>query len=163
AGGVRPRTPARLFASVDPLVAASQEDLELTEGIGPDRAELVAEGFAEAEHVALVRERESRGRTMRSGEAEVPVEGRLSGQQYVITGTLERYTRDEAKAALEALGAKVSDSVSRKTAGVIVGESPGSKVQKAERAGVPVLDEAALEALLAGRQGAASAAQALGV
>jgi DNA ligase (NAD+) len=90
---------------------------------------------------------------MRSGEAEVPVEGRLSGQQYVITGTLERYTRDEAKAALEALGAKVSDSVSRKTAGVIVGESPGSKVQKAERAGVPVLDEAALEALLAGRQG----------
>jgi DNA ligase (NAD+) len=152
-GWVLARNLARHFGSVDALVAASQEDLELTEGIGPDRAELVAEWFAEPENVALVRELESLGLTMRSGEAEVPVEGRLSGQQYVITGTLERYTRDEAKAALEALGAKVSDSVSRKTAGVIVGESPGSKVQKAERAGVPVLDEAALEALLAGRQG----------
>ena len=74
---------------------------------------------------------------MRAGEAERPVEGPLSGRQYVITGTLERYTREEAKAALEALGAKVSDSVSKKTAGVIVGESPGSKAQKAQKAGRP--------------------------
>ena len=110
----------------------------------------MAEWFAEAENVALVRELESLGLTMSSGEAEAPVEGPLSGRQYVITGTLERYTREEAKAALEALGAKVSDSVSKKTAGVIVGESPGSKAQKAEKAGVPVLDETALEALLGG-------------
>jgi len=151
-GWVLARNLARHFGSVDALVAASQEDLELTEGIGPDRAELVAEWFAEPENVALVRELESLGLTMRSGEAEVPVEGPLSGQQYVITGTLERYTRDEAKAALEALGAKVSDSVSKKTAGVIVGESPGSKAQKAEKAGVPVLDETAFEELLAERQ-----------
>jgi DNA ligase (NAD+) len=66
----------------------------------------------------------------------------------VITGTLEQYTREEAKAALEALGAKVSDNVSKKTAGVVVGESPGSKVQKAERAGVPVLTEDDLLELL---------------
>jgi DNA ligase (NAD+) len=150
-GWVLARTLARRFGSVDALIAASQEELELTEGIGPDRAELVAEWFAEAENVALVRELESLGLTMRSGEAEAPVEGPLSGRQYVITGTLEGYTREEAKAALEALGAKVSDSVSKKTAGVIVGESPGSKVQKAEKAGVPVLDEAALGALLSRR------------
>ena len=149
-GWVLARNLARHFGSIDALIAASQEELELTEGIGPDRAELVAEWFAEAENVALVRELESLGLTMSSGEAEVPVEGPLSGRQYVITGTLERYTREEAKAALEALGAKVSDSVSKKTAGVIVGESPGSKAQKAEKAGVPVLDEAALEALLGG-------------
>jgi DNA ligase (NAD+) len=80
------------------------------------------------------------------------VDGPLTGRQYVITGTLERYTRDEAKDALEALGAKVSDSVSKKTAGVIVGESPGSKVVKAQKAGVPILDEAALVALI-GRRG----------
>jgi DNA ligase (NAD+) len=77
------------------------------------------------------------------------VEGRLTGRQYVITGTLEGFTRDEAKAALEALGAKVSDSVSKKTAGVVVGDSPGSKVAKAQQAGVPILDEAAFVALLA--------------
>jgi len=66
----------------------------------------------------------------------------------MITGTLEGYTREEAKAALEALGAKVSDSVSKKTAGVIVGENPGSKAQKAQKAGVPILAEADLRALL---------------
>ena len=74
----------------------------------------------------------------------------------MITGTLESFTREEAKAALEALGAKVSDSVSKKTAGVIVGESPGSKVAKAEEAGVPLLTEDDLRALLE----PASAAQA---
>jgi DNA ligase (NAD+) len=66
----------------------------------------------------------------------------------VITGTLEEFTREQAAAALEGLGAKVSDSVSKKTAGVIVGESPGSKVAKAEKAGVPLLTEADLKDLL---------------
>ena len=67
----------------------------------------------------------------------------------MITGTLESFTREEAKAALEALGAKVSDNVSKKTTGVIVGESPGSKVAKAQTAGVPLLTEDDLRALLA--------------
>jgi DNA ligase (NAD+) len=67
----------------------------------------------------------------------------------VITGTLEKYTRDEAKAALEALGAKVSDSVSSKTTALVVGEEPGrSKLTKAERAGVPILAESDLDSLL---------------
>ena len=148
-GWVLARNLARHFGSVDALIAASQEELELTEGIGPDRAELVAEWFAEEENVALVRELEALGLTMKAGEAERPAEGPLTGRQYVITGTLEGFTREEAKEALETLGAKVSDSVSKKTAGVIVGESPGSKVAKAQKAGVPVLDEAALVALLA--------------
>ena len=147
-GWVLARNLARHFGSVDALIGASQEELELTEGIGPDRAELVAEWFAEEENVALVRELEGLGLTMTSGEAERPVEGPLAGRQYVITGTLERFTREEAKDALEALGAKVSDSVSKKTAGVVVGENPGSKVAKAQKAGVPVLSEADLVALL---------------
>jgi DNA ligase (NAD+) len=150
-GWVLARNLARRFGTVDALIAASQEELETTDGIGPDRAELVAEWFAEDENVALVRELEALGLTMASGEAERPVEGPLTGRQYVITGTLERFTREEAKEALEALGAKVSDSVSKKTAGVIVGESPGSKAQKAQRAGVPVLSEADLLALLGSR------------
>ena len=147
-GWVLARNLAQHFGTVDALIAAGQEELEETEGIGPDRAELVAEWFAEEENVALVRELEALGLTMRAGEAERPVEGPLSGRQYVITGTLEGYTREEAKASLEALGAKVSDSVSKKTAGVIVGESPGSKAQKAQKAGVPILAEADLRALL---------------
>ena len=147
-GWVLARNLARDFGSVDALVAASQEDLEQAEGIGPDRAELVAEWFADEENQRLVEELRVLGLTMTAGTAERPVEGPLTGQQYVITGTLERFSREEAKAALEALGAKVSDSVSKKTAGVIVGESPGSKLAKAQKAGVPVLDEAELEALL---------------
>ena len=147
-GWVLARNLARHFGTVDALLGASQEELELTEGIGPDRAELVAEWFAEEENVALVRELEGLGLTMTSGEAERPVEGPLTGRQYVITGTLERFTREEAKEALEGLGAKVSDSVSKKTAGVVVGESPGSKVAKAQKTGVPVLSEADLVALL---------------
>ena len=79
-----------------------------------------------------------------------PVEGPLSGQTFVITGTLESFTRDEAAQALEAKGAKVSNSVSKKTAGLIVGEEPGSKLKKAQDAGVPVLDEKALQKLLSG-------------
>jgi DNA ligase (NAD+) len=147
-GWVLARNLARHFGSVNALIDASQEELELTEGIGPDRAELVTEWFAEDENVALVRELEALGLTMTSGEVERPVEGPLSGRQYVITGTLESFTREEAKEALEALGAKVSDSVSKKTAAVIVGESPGSKVAKARKAGVPILEEQDLVALL---------------
>ena len=82
---------------------------------------------------------------------ERPAEGPLTGRQYVITGTLEGFKREEAKAALEALGAKVSESVSGKTTGVVVGESPGSKAQKAEKLGVPVLSRR-LDLLALGRQ-----------
>ena len=147
-GWVTARSLAAHFGTIDELVKATQEEIQEAEGIGPGRAEAIAEWFSDEENVALVRELEALGLTMRAGDAEKPVEGPLSGRQYVITGTLERYTREEAKAALEMLGAKVSDNVSKKTAGVIVGESPGSKVQKAQRAGVPVLTEADLVELL---------------
>jgi DNA ligase (NAD+) len=148
-GWVLARNLARHFGSADALLDASQEDLEEVEGIGPDRAELIAEWFADDENRTLVEELRSLGLQMTAGEAERPVEGPLTGNQYVITGTLEELSRDEAKAALEALGAKVSDSVSKKTTGVVVGESPGSKLAKAQKLGVPVLSEDDLRALLA--------------
>jgi DNA ligase (NAD+) len=72
----------------------------------------------------------------------------LAGWTVVVTGTLEGFSRDEAKEALEARGAKVTGSVSRRTSAVVAGESPGSKLAKAEELGVPVLDEAAFEVLL---------------
>jgi DNA ligase (NAD+) len=147
-GWVTARNLAAHFGSIDKLIDASQEEIQEAEGIGPGRAEAIAEWFSEEENVALVRELEALGLTMRAGEPERPVEGPLTGRQYVITGTLEGYTREEAKEALERLGAKVSDSVSKKTTGVIVGESPGTKMQKAQKAGVPILVEADLVELL---------------
>ncbi len=147
-GWVLARNLARHFGSVDALLDASQEDLEAVEGIGPDRAELIAEWFADDENRALVEELRALGLQMTAGDAERPVEGPLTGNQYVITGTLEAWSREEAKSALEALGAKVSDSVSKKTTGVVAGESPGSKLAKAEKLGVSVLSEDDLRALL---------------
>ncbi len=149
-GWVMARNLALHFGAVDALMRATPGDLEEVEGIGPDRSELIAEWFADAENRKLVEELRSLGLQMEAGEAERPVEGPLSGRQYVITGTLESWSREEAKTSLEALGAKVSDSVSGKTSGVIVGESPGSKLQKAQKLGVPVLSQKDLSELLSG-------------
>ncbi|HVD12642.1 MAG TPA: BRCT domain-containing protein, partial [Gaiellaceae bacterium] len=113
--------------------------------------EAIAEWFADDANRALVEELKQLGLRLEAGPEERPVEGPLSGSTYVVTGTLEGFSRDEARKALEAKGAKVGDSVSKKTTGVIAGESPGSKLAKAEQLGVPVLDEAAFERLLAGR------------
>ena len=148
-GWVLARSLARHFETVDALIAATQEELEEAEGIGPDRAELIAEWFADDENRALVADLRGLGLQFEVGESDRPVEGPLTGHRYVITGTLEGYSRDEAKSALEELGAKVTDSVSRNTTGVIVGENPGSKAAKAEKAGVPILGVADLEKLLA--------------
>ena len=120
---------------------AAQEDLVEVEGIGPDRAELIAEWFEDEENRALIEELRGLGLRFEAGDEAKPVEGPLTGNTYVITGTLEGFTRDEAGAALEALGAKIANSVSSKTTAVIAGESPGSKLQKAQKAGVEVLDE----------------------
>jgi len=148
-GWVMARNLAQHFGSVDRLTAATQPGLEEVEGIGPDRAELIAEWFADEENRKLVEELRSLGLQMRAGEAERPVEGPLTGGQYVITGTLDGWSREEAKAALEELGAKVSESVSGKTTGVVAGESPGSKLGKAQKLGIPVLSEDDLRELLA--------------
>jgi DNA ligase (NAD+) len=149
-GWVTAQNLARHFGDVEKLAAASQEEIQEVEGIGPERAEAIAEWFADKENLRLVGELKEVGLRFEAGPEERPVEGPLTGSTYVITGTLEGYSRDEARKALEAKGAKVADSVSKKTTGVIAGESPGSKLAKAEQLGVAVLDEAALERLLRG-------------
>jgi DNA ligase (NAD+) len=140
---------ARHFENVDRLLAAAQEDILEVEGIGPERAEAIAEWFSDEPNRALVAELRSLGLHFEIGDELKPIEGPLTGSTYVITGTLEAFTRDEAAAALEAKGAKVVDSVSGKTTGLIVGEEPGnSKLTKARKAEVPVLSEADLVELL---------------
>ncbi len=148
-GWIMAQNLARHFGAVDRLQVATQEEIQEIDGFGPERAELIVEWFADEQNRALVQELRELGLRFETGEEDRPVEGPLTGSAYVITGTLEKYTREEARAALEALGAKVSDSVSSKTTGLIVGEEPGqSKLTKAGRAGVPILSEADLHALL---------------
>src|SRR3954464_12415901 len=149
-GWVTAQNLARHFGSVDTLAAASQEEIQEVDGIGPERAEAIAEWFSDGENRRLVEELKGLGLRFEAGAEERPVEGPLTGSTYVITGTLEGLSRDGARKALEAKGAKVADSVSKKTTGVVAGESAGSKLAKAEQLGVPVLDEAALKQLLAG-------------
>jgi DNA ligase (NAD+) len=147
-GWVTAQNLARHFGTVDRLLAARQEDVEEVDGIGPDRAESIATWFADERNRALVEELRGLGIRMELAEGEKPIEGPLSGLTYVITGTLERWSRDQARAALVAKGAKVTDSVSKKTTAVVVGENPGSKADKARKAGVEILDEAAFEKLV---------------
>ena len=148
-GWITGRNLARHFGHIDRLLAAGLDEIEECEGIGPDRAESIAEWFKDPENRSLVQELRDLGLCFETGEEDRPVEGRLTGQQFVITGTLTDYTRETATAALEALGAKVSDSVSGKTTGLVVGEEPGaSKLKKAEKAGTPVLTEADLRRML---------------
>jgi DNA ligase (NAD+) len=148
-GWVLARNLASHFGTVDGVIAASPEEVAEVEGFGPDRAEDVVEWFADEQNRALVQELRDLGLRFELSEEERPREGPLTGSTYVITGTLEGFSRDEAKARLEALGAKVTDSVSAKTTGLVVGEGPGaSKLAKAQKADVPVLSEAELLALL---------------
>jgi DNA ligase (NAD+) len=150
-GWVLAQSLARHFGNVDRLIAASQEEVEEVDGFGPDRAEIIVEWFEDEQNRALVEELRSLGLRFELGEEDKPREGPLTGKTYVITGTLERWSREQAAAALEAAGAKVTNSVSAKTTALIVGEDPGaSKLTKAQKAGVEQLDEAALERLLAG-------------
>jgi DNA ligase (NAD+) len=148
-GWVTAQTLARHFGTVDRLMNATQEELVEAEGIGPERAEAIAEWFRDEDNRRLVEELRELGLRFEAGEEERPVEGPLTGQSYVITGTLESMTREEATAALEARGAKVAGAPSSKTTGLVVGEDPGkSKLTKAKKAGVPILSEDDLKKLL---------------
>ena len=148
-GWVTAQNLARHFENVDRLLEAGQEDITEVDGIGPDRAEAIAEWFADEQNRALVAELRELGLRFELGEEDKPKEGPLTGSTYVITGTLEAFSRDQAAAELEALGAKVTNSVSKKTTGLVVGEEPGnSKLTKAQREGVTLVTEQDLLKLL---------------
>jgi DNA ligase (NAD+) len=147
-GWVTAQNLAHHFGSAAALAAASPDEIMQVEGVGPDRAEAIAEWFADAANMRLVSELRELGIQLETDKEERPREGPLTGQTYVITGTLANRSREEAKAALEELGAKVTDSVSKKTAGLVVGEDAGSKLAKAQQLGIPLLDEDRLEELL---------------
>jgi DNA ligase (NAD+) len=144
---------ARAFGSVDALEEASLEALQATSEIGPVLAASARSWLDEPRNRELVARLRAAGVRMEvpeSERAQAAGPGPLAGRTYVITGTLASMTREEATAALERLGAKVTGSVSKKTTAVIVGEEAGSKADKARALGVTMLDEAALRALIGG-------------
>ncbi|MEM7410399.1 MAG: NAD-dependent DNA ligase LigA [Myxococcota bacterium] len=137
------------FGDLDPLLAASGEELEAVEGVGPIIAESVVAFFADARNHAEVKAlRELGMRWPKNAPAPVRGEGPLQGRTFVLTGTLDGMTRSDAKAQIEAQGGKVTGSVSKKTSYVVAGAEPGSKLEKARKLEVEVLDQAGLETLL---------------
>jgi DNA ligase (NAD+) len=139
---------ARSFGDLDPLAAASQEELEAIEGVGPTIAESVARFFADPRNATEVRRLRQLGVTWEKRAPAPRPEGALSGKTLVLTGALEQITRAEAKARIQAAGGKVTATVSKKTDYVVAGSDPGSKLEKARELGVDVIDEAGLQELL---------------
>ncbi|MGW4822280.1 NAD-dependent DNA ligase LigA [Streptomyces sp. NPDC004227] len=148
-GPVAAQALAREFRSIDRIERAGEEELANTEGVGAIIAASLKEWFAEEWHQEILRKWREAGVRMEeegSGEDEGPRP--LEGLTVVVTGTLEQFTRDGAKEALQSQGAKVTGSVSKKTSFVVVGDNPGSKYDKAMQLKVPVLNEDGFGVLL---------------
>ncbi|MEU5520342.1 NAD-dependent DNA ligase LigA [Streptomyces sp. NPDC047860] len=157
-GPVAAEALAREFRSMDRIEQATEEELAAAEGVGPIIAASLKQWFAEDWHREIIRKWKAAGVRMedeRPGEDEGPRP--LEGLTVVVTGTLENYTRDDAKEALQSRGAKVTGSVSKKTSFVVVGDNPGSKYDKAMQLKVPVLNEEGFNILL--EQGPKAAAE----
>ena len=136
---------------LDRIADASEEALVAVDGVGPTIAQSVQRFFTIDRNRDLVDRLRAAGANFEGpAPAAAPTEEQtLAGLTFVLTGSLEQRTRDEAAAELEARGGKITGSVSKKTSFVVVGASPGSKLGKAEELGVAILDEAGLERLLA--------------
>ena len=142
------RALATHFRSMQALMTAAPEDIAAIDGVGPKIAASVHEFFSVKKNVAVVERLREAGVVLEEEVEEPDAPQTLAGLTFVLTGTLQNYKRTEAAKLLEAMGAKCTGSVSKKTSYVIAGEAAGSKLTKAEQLGVPVLDESALVQIL---------------
>lgn len=148
-GAVNARNLAGRFGSIDALAAATTEQIAETYGIGEILAESIAERLAMDDERALIEGLRAAGLRL-EGDAPGSAEGPLKDKTFVLTGSLPTMTRDQARQVIEGAGGRVTSSVSKKTDFVVAGEAAGSKLEKAERLGVTVLDESGLRRLIAG-------------
>ncbi|WP_028636251.1 NAD-dependent DNA ligase LigA [Nocardioides sp. URHA0032] len=148
-GPTAARALAAEFGSMERIRAATEEELAAAEGVGPTIAEAVIEWFGVDWHAQIV-EKWSRAGVSMEDERDASMPRTLEGLTVVVTGSLVGFSRDSAKEAILSRGGKAAGSVSKKTDYVVVGENAGSKADKAEQLGVPVLDEAGFQALLDG-------------
>ena len=143
------KTLARHFGALEPIMVADEHTLTAVPDVGPIMAAHIAHFFAEPHNRAVIAALRDAGVHWKEGAPQRASDGPLAGRTVVLTGDLESMSRDEAGAKLEALGAKVSGSVSKKTSFVVAGEAAGSKLAKAQELGVEIWDEAKLIAFLA--------------
>ncbi len=146
-GEVTGRNLAQRFRDIDTLLAASAEEIEQTHGIGEKMAVMIHEQLHDERMHALIADLRAIGLRF-ADDGPAPSEGPLANRTLVLTGTLPQWSREQATERIMAAGGRVTSSVSKKTDYLVAGESAGSKLAKAERLGVPVLDEAGLRELL---------------
>jgi DNA ligase (NAD+) len=146
-GYITSRNLAQHFRTIEPLLAATPEQIEETPGVGPKMATLIHTQLADPQMRELISDLREQGLSFEE-DGPPPSEGPLAGKTLVLTGSLPRLSREEATQRIIAAGGRVTGSVSKKTDYVVAGESAGSKLQKAEKLDVPVVDEAGLMALL---------------
>ena len=147
-GEATAQTLAQYFTSLEAIQSADEESLQQVEDVGPIVASHIVRFFKQPHNLEVIEKLITAGITWDAIEAAKEEAQTLEGKTFVLTGTLTQMTRDDAKKALQARGAKVTGSVSKKTSYVVVGDSPGSKAAKAEQLGVEILDETALASLL---------------
>jgi DNA ligase (NAD+) len=145
-GGETAELLAGHFGSVDALIAAGVDDLEGVPTIGPKIAQSAYEYFHDEQNLALIEKLRAAGVKLEGAAA--AREGPLMGSTFVVTGSLTRWTRNEVESLIKRNGGGVGSSVTKKTSYLVAGESPGSKLTKAEEYQVPVLDEEGFQALL---------------
>ncbi len=150
-GEITAQAIALVAPSLDALLAASAEDLARAEGVGPVVAEAVTEFLGAETNRSTLERLRAAGLEVRMDLPEGPADGPLTGLSVVVTGALEAMTREEARRAITAAGGRPTDSVSRRTALLVAGREAGSKLEKATRLGVPVLDEETFLAVIEGR------------
>jgi DNA ligase (NAD+) len=138
---------ANHFGSLDKLANATAEELVEAEEVGPRVAEAIQEFFHEERNREVIKKLRDAGLRFEQ-EQKRKADGKLTGKQFVLTGTLPTYTRDQAKQMIEESGGRVVGSVSKKTDYVVAGADPGSKLEKARTLGITILDEAGLRELL---------------
>jgi DNA ligase (NAD+) len=134
---------AETFGSLDAIANADVETLQQAEEVGPKVAQSIRRFFDEPHNRELIERLRGYGLQF-TQEKKAKAGGRLAGLTFVITGTLPTLSREEAKAMIKAAGGKVTDSVSNKTSYVVAGEAAGSKLDKAKKLGIPIIDEARL-------------------
>jgi DNA ligase (NAD+) len=140
-GGQSAQILAEHFGSLQALMEADQQTLEAIDQIGPKMAESVHEYFRNSDNRAVINELLAAGVKPKQAKAAKKATGRLAGKTIVVTGTLESFSRQQAEQAIRQAGGKTSSSVSKKTDFVLAGKEPGSKIEKARKFGVAVMDE----------------------
>ena len=146
-GEVTGRNLAMGFRDIDALLNATNEEIEQTPGVGEKMAKAISEQLADDRMQALIKDLRTIGLRFNE-EGPPPSEGPLAGKTLVLTGTMPNWSREQATERIMAAGGRVTGSVSKKTDFLVAGESAGSKLQKAERLGVRILDEGALREVL---------------